>query len=178
MVAYKLIYFSENKINQSGIVNWRVAIDFFKPEWKKITVLLMFLTVYLTLSYSTLWTEFSGLVALHGRCIYNVVKYAKIFRHTIGMGNMTNRTCFEIGMGIDETFTEYMEAKRMIDTRIENFRNSLKPIFFVLSPGIGELGSFIFYENFKLIVLFLYWYLLSCVIFWIHKKLRRPSTTT
>lgn len=126
--------------------------EFLKPNWRKITITLLFSVVYLAISYFVLLAYFSGYLSLVGKCF-----------GIVNIGEVTN-----------ETRTGFVETERIMRLSIEMFRNSFTPIFYILSPGIGVLTTqVIIDEPFKILILTIYWYFLSCLAFWVHDKVKK-----
>jgi len=135
-------------------MNWK---DFLKPNWEKIAIFFIISTIYLSLSYWILLPYCAGAFANLGGCVF-----------LMSSSVVTNEPIS------NETLTKFKEDVEMMRAALEGFRRSFTPILVILSPAIGELTTqLIIYETFKIPILLLYWYILSCTLVWVHSKIRK-----
>jgi hypothetical protein len=135
-------------------MNWK---DFLKPNWEKIAIFFIISTIYVSLSYWTLLHYCGGAFANLGVCV-----------SLISSSVATNEPI------ANETLTKFKEDVEMMRAVLKAFRRSFTPILVILSPGIGELTTqLIIDETFKIPILLLYWYILSCTLVWVHSKIRK-----
>jgi hypothetical protein len=135
-------------------MNWK---DFLKPNWQKIAIFFIFSTIYVLLSY---WIVLYYLAATSARLGVAVSLISSSVATNAPIAN--------------ETLVEFKERIEMSRVTLEAFRRSFTPIFVILSPGIGELTTqLIVDETFKILILLLYWYILSCALVWVYSKIKK-----
>jgi hypothetical protein len=128
-----------------------------KPNWEKIAIFFIISTIYVLLSY---WIVLYYLAATSARLGVAVSLISSSVATNAPIAN--------------ETLAEFREQIEMMRVTLEAFCRSFTPIFVILSPGIGELTTqLIVDETFKILILLLYWYILSCALVWVYSKIKK-----
>lgn len=166
----------EIKLYRDDKMNWKeFLIEFFKPDWKKFCILLIFLSIFLYVQNSVLWLRHNSMAVMAGGGIGIISSQYKACQNV--SINESIITCREILM-------KYATLQSLSNLSSELFKESekLESIGSILSPNILRTLSikfadliklYVYYNYFWWIFNFVYWYILSCIIVFVYNKLRR-----
>ncbi len=135
------------------------------PDWRKGFIFLLFLSLYLFSSYLILIISLSGFMSISGICSYG---YSDIWKSIVHENICPNSTT------VDQRYQDYMTSVG----KFQNFRNdyvkSLEPFLMILNPILGaQIGELLNLKN--ILVISVYWYLLSSLIVWIYDKVKKKK---
>jgi len=144
-------------------MSWK---EFFKPEWKKFTIVLILLILYLSFILARSLVATSVCVVDRGVCTNG---FWRIYENIV----ISNKSCN--AYEINKSYASYMESSNTSFSSLDRFLKVLDKQSFPITLGFGLpiLGISGISDIYGSIILIVYWYLLACMIVWVFSSICR-----